>query len=375
MNTADPLIGAISILFLGSMFHGIFLAAILFRLKSGDKVPWFLSFTMLLLSIWIFNFLIYTTGWIHTWPHLMNVAIPVLYLAGPSLYFISRDLVSERFAFTRLDILHLIPFVAILILNVPDYLLPAEEKLAQIQTVYHSRDFSLRQYLWMNKLNFVTLIYGVSALNQLRMHEVRHPFHASYRKILVVVVALFLLKILLPPLLLHTGPGAAYMELVIVFLVVTTVHVMGYYFFRSISGRTLPVLRKNYLGINRKYKTSPLNEEEIRTYVHKIETIFDHDQPWKDASYSMEDLAVGLQIPKHHLSQVINEGLGMNFYDLVNKKRVEEVIKRLKQGEQHNYSIGGIGSDCGFNSSSTFHRAFKKYTGTTPSAYLKSLPN
>lgn len=49
------------------------------------------------------------------------------------------------------------------------------------------------------------------------------------------------------------------------------------------------------------------------------------------------------------------------------------IKQRLDDGEAENFSILGIASDCGFNSKASFNRVFKKITGSTPSAYIKSI--
>ncbi len=57
----------------------------------------------------------------------------------------------------------------------------------------------------------------------------------------------------------------------------------------------------------------------------------------------------------------------MNYY------RVEEAKAMLKDLDKSNLSIEGIGLECGFNSSATFYRAFKKHTGNTPSQHIKTI--
>ena len=67
--------------------------------------------------------------------------------------------------------------------------------------------------------------------------------------------------------------------------------------------------------------------------------------------------------------RIINLGGGLNFYDFINRLRVEDACRRLVAGEGS--SILDAALDSGFNSKSTFHEAFKKWTGTTPSAYRR----
>jgi AraC-like DNA-binding protein len=70
---------------------------------------------------------------------------------------------------------------------------------------------------------------------------------------------------------------------------------------------------------------------------------------------------------------VINEGTGMNFNDFINRYRVEAVKKAFEQGEHQRKTLEGIAWEAGFNSKSTFLRAFKKHTAMTPTQYKNSL--
>ncbi|KAB2844021.1 MAG: AraC family transcriptional regulator, partial [Melioribacteraceae bacterium] len=82
---------------------------------------------------------------------------------------------------------------------------------------------------------------------------------------------------------------------------------------------------------------------------------------------TIRELAENLNIHPNHLSQIINEKLGQNFFDFINSYRIKEAEKLLlKNGKK---TILEIAFEVGFNSKSTFNAAFKKHTGVTPTAY------
>jgi len=55
------------------------------------------------------------------------------------------------------------------------------------------------------------------------------------------------------------------------------------------------------------------------------------------------------------------------------RHRIQAVIAKLDAGEHHTRTLLGIALDCGFNSKSTFNRAFKRFAGMSPMTYVKSL--
>lgn len=71
------------------------------------------------------------------------------------------------------------------------------------------------------------------------------------------------------------------------------------------------------------------------------------------------------------LSRAINGYLKVNFFDFINRMRVEEAKKLLTELETKGYNIDSIYEECGFRSRSTFFLVFKKMEGVTPAAWLE----
>jgi len=94
------------------------------------------------------------------------------------------------------------------------------------------------------------------------------------------------------------------------------------------------------------------------------------NKPYLDNELKLLTLAKELDIAPHHLSQVINEHLNLNFFDFVNQYRVEEAKKELTKGLD-NRTLIALAFDVGFNNKASFNNYFKKYTGMTPTHYLK----
>jgi AraC-like DNA-binding protein len=122
----------------------------------------------------------------------------------------------------------------------------------------------------------------------------------------------------------------------------------------------------------KKYARSGLKKKDIVRYLKMLENHLEKDKPYKDRELTIFDLSDQLQIPRHFLSEVINEHLGKNFYTLVNEYRIEEVKKRMVDPAYKHLTILAIAYDAGFNSKSSFNTIFKQKTGETPSEYLQS---
>lgn len=137
----------------------------------------------------------------------------------------------------------------------------------------------------------------------------------------------------------------------------------------TIVEKDIPI--ENELTGNLKYQKSTLTEDEAFTIQEKLNTLMTEQKPYKDPDLTLDDLAKKLDIHPNYLSQVINSRENKTFYDLVNEKRVNAFIKNITHPASQQYTMLAVALDCGFNSKASFNRNFKKYTGYTPSEYLK----
>ncbi|MGB0882564.1 MAG: helix-turn-helix domain-containing protein [Vicingaceae bacterium] len=90
-----------------------------------------------------------------------------------------------------------------------------------------------------------------------------------------------------------------------------------------------------------------------------------------DEALTIHSLATKLDTNSKYLSQLINTEFKKSFVVFVNEYRVNEAKLLLKDEKNKNLTIEGIGYEAGFKSKSAFNSAFKKFTGDTPSSFLK----
>lgn len=92
-------------------------------------------------------------------------------------------------------------------------------------------------------------------------------------------------------------------------------------------------------------------------------------KPYLDNELSLPKLAQMLNISTHELSFLLNGGFEENFYEFVNRYRVEESKHLLKNPKFQHLNMVGIAFEAGFNSKTAFNTTFKKMTGQTPSEF------
>jgi AraC-like DNA-binding protein len=118
-----------------------------------------------------------------------------------------------------------------------------------------------------------------------------------------------------------------------------------------------------------KYIRSGLKEKQAWDHLGKLILYVEKNKPYLNRDLNIYDLAKMTGIPRHYITQVLNEVHGKNFFTFINEYRVKEVIERFADEGNKNFTILAIAYDSGFNSKATFNSIFKSTTGMTPSEY------
>ncbi|MCL2511746.1 MAG: helix-turn-helix transcriptional regulator, partial [Bacteroidales bacterium] len=99
----------------------------------------------------------------------------------------------------------------------------------------------------------------------------------------------------------------------------------------------------------------------------KLKRCMENDSLYLNAYLSLSDVAAAIATNRTYLSDFLNNQMNVNFYDYVNNYRVQKACDILLEGEHKR--LEEVGERCGFNSLSTFRRAFQKKMNTTPIEY------
>ncbi len=94
---------------------------------------------------------------------------------------------------------------------------------------------------------------------------------------------------------------------------------------------------------------------------------------YKNPNITLNTISEILRTNRVYVSQVINEIFNCNFNHLINKLRINEAIALLKTSQEQNINTESIIELSGFRNKSTFYLVFRKFTGKTPSEYLKEI--
>lgn len=302
---------------------------------------------------------------------------------GPFLFLYTKNLLYRRWFFKSRDFLHYTPFIFFTFL----YFTFFKGKLSFDNHMFFLDD----GYLWVRLMYSIAFMSSVSyytflTLKILGRHRKqlkdRFSFLSESNELnwLYVLTAIFGVTYFLYfslgtyNVLMKQGFfDIAYTSDVFLTILAFSVSYFGIkqpYLFKVIPEENeefMALKKKN--ESKRKYKNSNLTEEQKEEYVKHIFTFMDEERPFINAELTVQDLSKQLNISRHHLTELLNNDIGKNFFTFINEYRVEEVKRRLLDARFEHLTIVAIAFESGFNSKSTFNSIFKQNTGNTPSQW------
>lgn len=114
------------------------------------------------------------------------------------------------------------------------------------------------------------------------------------------------------------------------------------------------------------------SEEKIQdTAILKVTAGMEQQKHYLKHNLNIEEFSKRIDLPIKDVSLVINKHYGTNFFEFINKYRVEEAKRLLVDPNYADKTILDILLQAGFNSKSAFHRFFNRLVGMSPSEYRK----
>jgi AraC-like DNA-binding protein len=363
------------------------LAILLFAKKDNHTANIVLATGMLALSIDIFHSAYIAFNYYESFPHFIGITFAFPFLYGPIFYLYAKLVSSVDNSFKSKYCLHFIPFLLVVIygmifvyfksgdfkialakgklatpipfLKFIGYLKPVHGIIYVLLTISVVRDFNSK------------IKNSFSSIEQINLKWLMH-LTIGLSFVWGVVVLSFVVNFM--------STKEIHMDYFIYLTASILIYSIGYFALRQPHIFSPRIQKSDSIKIMSSaeqaektagYQKSGLSEEEAIGYQKKLIELMEKDKPYLNNELTLRDLADKLSMSTHNLSEILNTRINQSFYDFINNYRVEEVKKRLAQGESEKYNLMAIAFDSGFNSKTAFNTIFKKITGLTPSQYRK----
>jgi AraC-like DNA-binding protein len=386
-----------SIIFILGALQGIFLSIVLFTRYRKSKANIYLAWLILSYSVFLVQQLLSGIEQLsRNYPHFLMILMGLPFLLGPLHLMYISVLTDSRIKFARLHWLHFVPFILFKIYYLQVFFLSKEELNNIIMQVEQNNPplhllisgvavavqgliyvivalFVFREYLQKIKLTFSTI--EKINLNWLKYFTIMALFvwiivfvEEISRIISIDTGAIsFLVPVLTSIFVYATGYiGMFKTEIFQQYDIYNNIH--------AIQDMTVAFnSSREEIDTTSKYQKSGLSPEKADEYLNRLKKLMEENEIYTNADITLKDLSEHLDTSTHNISEVINTRLNQNFFDFINRYRIEKVKKDLLDKSKEHYTLFAIAVDAGFNSKSGFNAIFKRYTGQTPSEYRNTL--
>lgn len=366
-----------NIIFTSALSLGFFLAIVLFvqYFKNKDASQLYLGMFVFIFSSILLNNFVYWHQVMHEYPHFIYSTISTPFLLMPLFYFYCKTFLQQ--SFRRKDIGHLMPFIILTLLFSPILLSSGAEKLALVVSFvegnYPKWAYYTRHLKWV--LSAQLLIYPFLVYYKLSHYLKTKKQNTSQDKLKQInwlyffnsLILLYGLLMFLYYVLVSLDIGGIEKDYYISFVLCIAVYCIGYI------GMDNPDLLKGEKFLQRipplKYTNTPLKKDYLENTMVCLEQLMTTEKVYLDADINLQKIAQKTAIPRHHISQALNQHHGKTFNEFINYYRIEHACQLLQESPD-NIQIKTIMYNSGFNNRASFNNNFKKFKGMTASQYL-----
>lgn len=386
----DIHIGILDIFIFLGVFQGFFLSwFFIIKCQNDKRANLYQGLVLFFLSLSIFEGWLNNTGYIVKVLAITNFSEPLNFTFAPLIYLYVVNSLNPQGK--RKEWAHFIPAIFWLIYMVFQFIQPDEFKYnsyirtnhpdwdyLEVATKISNNPLGIGQYV--NQMTAIQLFIYISAILVIlikKFRSVGHPLFSTDNELLIILRNTVIHFIMLIAIFLATKIYFGMDSDVGDYLIATYVSFMIYstsyrvlkssdYFDKPGSFFAFPMM---------KYEKSSLSDESKEMILAKIRREMEDNSYFKNRLASLPGLAKQINETSHHVSQVINEKLNKNFFELLASYRVEHAKMLIQKDKNSKLTVEELADIVGYNSKSSFNIAFKKYTLKTPSEYRKSLTN
>lgn len=361
---------------------------LLINKTKGRKSNIYIGFFIFYMGLENLEVILTQTSFYSSYPNLYLISPSLGFLLYPLLFFYIKSIAFKGFKLTPKDIIHVLPYLLIVVLALFQfYFKPLEIKrqimtnpelkpwfitvfyytlhiqallylFLSIKVTYRFKKIVQENYSTINKRNYkwilqLTYVFLYFVLSALVYNILRFGMDMSWEKTLFYVFA----------------PINAAFIIWIIYKAMSQP-----YLFNGVDAN-IKLLKEYIREKEQQSKSSDksnlvenLNSQDNELKL-KLENFMNTEEPFLNPSLTIFDLAKELDLSTMELSVFLNRHLKRNFFDFVNDYRIEKAKQILQNPEEKSLTVLEILYEVGFNSKSSFNTAFKKHTQQTPTQY------
>jgi AraC-like DNA-binding protein len=334
------------------------------------------------------------TGVVLEVPFFYKTAAPINFLIPPLGYLYVRSVLFNERKWTRLDLLHLLPFALFLVSYLPFFLSTSAFKLEVITEVLQDQNSAVTRSLGL----IPEPIFHFSRAGQAIFYLIAQwwlifTFHKRTKDQAMEIQILHVVRWLKIFTGANTLNWMGFLLVIVLYLLGLNIFeesllnllptvLLGFSFFligayllihpQVLIG--LPFVRpadSNLEMVDQEDSKTPFCVENYAEEIAILDHYFVSSKAFLQPNLTISEVAVATGIPVRELSYLINSYYKKRFSDYLNEMRIAHFLTQVDASSLDNFTIESIALSAGFSSRSSFYRAFNRFYGCTPSEYLR----
>lgn len=122
-----------------------------------------------------------------------------------------------------------------------------------------------------------------------------------------------------------------------------------------------------------KLKSQLVNKVDL--YILSIDNFVREENPFRNPSYSINDLSAKLNIPASHLSFIFKYHCKMSFVEYKNYSKIKDSLNLINENFLESKTLDYLAYKVGFKSYNNFYISFKKHTNYAPKEWINKIIN
>ena len=364
---------AIETVFLAAAIHGAALVLLLtFNRYANRTANALLAGLVALLTISMWNIFARRSDWEYAWLIADYYLWVTPLMWAPMLYVYVGQLTKLRPLTVERLLLHNLPALLVGLVQIPLHV--------TLDTAFGE---AAKDFIYKGVVAFIypqIAIYLFASFRLLRTYRntIKDSFSAvdainlNWLQIVVILFSMVMLadmSVFVPQVFFGMELPKLYYAILLAEAV--SVFAIGYLSLRQpeiVAGVSLPNSGDQQQSASEKYLGSPVDDKLGAELADRLDREMEQQKIFLRNDLTLAELADVIGLSTRHLSQVINQHRHKNFYDYVNGYRARHAASHLARHGKTN--LTRLAYDSGFNNRVSFSKAFRKYTGQTPTEFL-----
>lgn len=357
------------LVYFGFLQSLLLLAVYIFSPKKRGTINAFMSFLIAILLIGLFGKVLHSAGvWNSNFRLIAFSEFSILFF-GPTVYLFIRSILQKR-KFSNEDLVHYVPgvmyslFIIIYFIIPSDIVIVERFKSGELTRIIH---LCLGVGLLVNTTYWILSWRVFKSFSKAIKDEISYELHTRFIVNFLVVIGiclLFWIGLYGTSLFGYHELERAVRPYIWIFL---TLLILFITYYGMIAPKVLHILPEIEL---KKYTQSKLSITDMERLKEQLDKIMIDKKPYLNNKLLKTELAQLLGVNNPELARLLNENIGMNFFEYINYYRIKEFILLAKTEKAKQLTFFGLAQEAGFNSKTTFNKSFKKLMGASPSAYF-----